>query len=369
MGGIHSPVSEYFQERSRVMFKGIGLRKRHLNLEIGGQIFNVFLPKADYSLYRGIKREWGQYITDSDEGGCSVEVLPYSQDSPFSWDRTELGRFRKYFSMIHSRFPSDDRMDRAIEESIRLLQHLDPEEERSRLIRSLFEKPGSLLYVRIGSDLFFFDTESESTFFLIQKKALLFSILLGIINGVSSRQSVLMPGFINGMMFASSYMLIRNRGLLLHGSAVQKGGRTVLFLGPSGAGKSTVTRLCEPDICFSDDGTVIRKEDDRVYAYKSPFTQDRRKDSKPVQVRGEVEKIFLLKKGHDHVVLPIEKNEIMHIMLMHLIHFYKYLNDQTAREGFYILKEILDILPVYKLEFAREGEIWDNIIEKKRGDR
>jgi hypothetical protein len=362
MDGIHSPVSEYFQERSRVMFKGTSPRRRHLNLEIGGQIFNVFFPKTDYSLYSGIKRQWGQHITDSDEGGCSVKVLPYSQDRPFSWDPAELDRFRKYFSMIHSRFPSDNRIDRAIEESIRLLQHLDPEEESSRLIRSLFERPGSLLYVRIGSDLFFFDTESESGFFFIQKKALVFSILLGIINGISSIQSVLMPGFINGMMFAASYMLIRNEGLLLHASAVQRGGRTALFLGTSGAGKSTVTRLCEPDICFSDDGTVVRKEDKRVYAYKSPFTQDGRKDRKPVQVRGKVEKIFLLKKGHDHIILPIKKSEIMHIMLMHLIHFYKYLNDQTAREGFYILKEILDILPVYKLEFAREGKIWDNIM-------
>jgi len=84
MDGIHSPVSGYFQERSRVMFKGKSLRRRHLNLEIGGQIFNIFFPKADYSLYSGIKREWGQYITDSDERGCSVEVLPYSQDRPFS---------------------------------------------------------------------------------------------------------------------------------------------------------------------------------------------------------------------------------------------------------------------------------------------
>ncbi len=344
------------------MFRGTGPGKGHLNLEIGGQALNILLPEADCRLHSTIKREWGRYIKDSDEGSCTVEVLPYSQERAYAWDTEELDRLRRYFSMIHSRFPAPDQARGATEESIRLLRHLDPEEERSRLIGSLFERPGSLLYARTGPDFFFFDTESGSVLLFIQKKALLFNILLRFVNGISFRQSVLMPGFINGVMFALSYMLMRNKGLLLHGSAVQKGGRTVLFLGTSGAGKSTITRLCKPDVCFSDDGAVVRKEDARVYAYRSPFTQDRRRDRKPARVRGAVDKIFLLKKGHRHVVVPVEKSEIMQAVLMHLIHFYKYLDDQTAREGFHVVKEILDAVPVYKLEFARQGKIWDDII-------
>ena len=61
-------------------------------------------------------------------------------------------------------------------------------------------------------------------------------------------------------------------------------------------------------------------------------------------------------------MLPIRKNELMCTILIHLIHFYKYLNDETARAGFYLLKEMLDTLPAYKLEFARKRKIWDDIL-------
>ena len=148
----------------------------------------------------------------------------------------------------------------------------------------------------------------------------------------------------------------------------QKQGFTVFLTGLSGAGKSTITRLCKPDICYSDDGTIIKREENRLYAYHSPFTQYHRKDENPAVTKGEISKIFLLAKDTRHRVLPIKKNELMHTIVMHLVHFFKYLNDETAQRGFYLVKEILDDHPAYQLRFAKKKIIWDNIYGvKERG--
>ena len=113
---------------------------------------------------------------------------------------------------------------------------------------------------------------------------------------------------------------------------------------------------------------MIKKEGNHLYAYHSPFTQYKKKDNNLAIIKGEIGKIFLLSKSTHCRVLPIRKNELMHTILMHLIHFYKYLNDETARRGFQLVKEILDDHPAYQLKFAKRKIIWDNIYGvKERG--
>jgi hypothetical protein len=262
----------------------------------------------------------------------------------------------------HRRFPVDEQIEKIVGESIKLLQHLDPDGEGMKHIRARIDKTHSLIYARVGLSLFFFDTELNIAFFYLGRNAILFTLLMWVLNGFKVAQPALNQGFVNGMMFILSHLLIHNNGLLLHGSAVQKEGRGILFLGPSGAGKTTVTRLCQPDICFSDDGVIIRKEGARVFAYRSPFRQIHNMPDKRTMVKGEVQKIFLLEKNRNHRVSSIKNNELMCLILMNLIHFFKYLSDETASVGFYLTKEILDTLPSYRLEFARTGELWNNIV-------
>jgi hypothetical protein len=336
--------------------------KRVLNLQVGGELIHVFFMKRDRRLLNAIKKNWCEYITDSTEGGCRVKIVSYVQDRPFSWDLSDLERFREYFQRVHRRFPSEDQIDQTIAESMRLLQHLDPEEESMRHIHFCMDEPDTLIYVRAGLDLLFFDTESNIAFFFLQKNSGVFTVLMWMMHGLKIGPPALMQGFINGMMFVLSHLLIHDKGLLVHGSAIQKDNRAALFLGLSGAGKSTVTRLCRPDVCFSDDGSIIKKEGDHVFAYPSPFGQFRNRRKTKGPEKGEIEKIFLLAKGRNHIVLPIRKNELMNTILMHLIHFYKYLGDETACAGFYLVKEVLDTLPAHRLEFAKKGGLWDNIL-------
>ncbi len=333
-----------------------------LNLKIGEQIFHVLCRKRMDAFITRIQKNWSDYFVDTTRGGCRVEIFPYSQNRHFIWDHSELERFRAHFLSIHRRFPPDGQIEKLVEESIELLQHLDPEEEGMRHIRARIGKSRSLIYSRGGVSLFFFDSELNIAFFYLSRNAIPFTVLMWILNGFKVVHPALSQGFINGMMFILSHLLIHNNGLLLHGSAVQKDDRGVLFLGPSRSGKSTVTRLCRPDICFSDDGVIIRKEGSDVFAYRSPFRQIHDPLVNSTIMKGKIQKIFLLKKSRQHRVSSIRNTELMCVILMNLIHFFKYLSDETANVGFFLTKEILDTLPSQWLEFAQTGELWDNIV-------
>jgi len=338
------------------------MKQKRLDLEIGGQIFHVFYRQRYQRQLNEFAKSWKDYITHPNGKGCTVEILPYLRNRTFFWKPSELDKFRRHFKKIHYRFPPDGHVDAAVDLSLGILKYLDPQTEQVRFIISNINRSRSLIYVRVGSDLFFFDAESDTAFFFIEGRVRLSFDPWAFINWLTTNsRSNLIAGITNGFMFVLSYLLIRHEGLLLHGAAVQKDNQSVLFLGPSGAGKSTVVRLCKPDVCFSDDGVIVRKEGTAVYAYRTPFTQMEQKDRGVGPIKGEIKKVFLLEKGTRTRALPIKKNELMCTMLKYLIHFYKYLDMDKARSGFYVAKDIIDTLPVYQLEFDKTDKVWHTI--------
>jgi len=230
--------------------------------------------------------------------------------------------------------------------SLNILRHFRPEEPTIRELISSIDAPQNLVYALVGVDLFLYDPGKNSAFFFIKRRLRLAGMLTALINGI---------------MCVLSHRLIQAGGLLLHGAALRKNDMGVLFLGLSGAGKSTITRLCEPDICFSDDGVVIKNQTNGIYAYRSPFGLLKTNGSYEDSLKGKLQKIFLLEKSTCTRVLPITRSELMSVILKHLIHFYKCFPPQTAQLGFYTVKAILERLPVYRLQFAKNTKIWDNI--------
>ncbi len=68
--------------------------------------------------------------------------------------------------------------------------------------------------------------------------------------------------------------LARRRGAILHGCAVAREGRGVIFAGESGAGKSTLARLWakEPGVeILSDDRAVVRRQNGAFRLYGTPW--------------------------------------------------------------------------------------------------
>ncbi len=322
------------------------MTKKQLDIEIGREVIRIDLAQPDQRLFHVVQNAFKAYLTTSKKKGCRVKVIPYFHNHLFCWPQSELAKFRNSFRSVQQRFPPADQLGETVDVSLNILQHYDPEDKAIRYVRSCLEQPRNLIYLMVGFDVYLYDLSSNTAFFFLKGH---------------SRRSHMVMGVMNGIMFVLSYRLIHNSGLLLHGSAIQKNDQTVLFLGLSGSGKSTITRLCDPDICFADDGVVVKHEKNRFYTYRSPFRQTKEKNKNPAVTKGEIKKIFLLEKSDRHNVLPIAQSELMRITLLHLIHFYKYLNRETARLGFYEVKKLLETLPAYRLQFAKSGKIWHNL--------
>jgi len=75
----------------------------------------------------------------------------------------------------------------------------------------------------------------------------------------------------NFLRAMTAQFILERGGLLLHGSAIVRGGRAYVFFGPSGSGKTTVTRLSPRDLVLSDDLTLIVPSEHGFRAAGIPF--------------------------------------------------------------------------------------------------
>jgi hypothetical protein len=321
--------------------------QKKLDIEIAAERFRIVLENGNRRFLRAIQKYLDSFLHPSGHNGCAVSVFLYSQNRIYNWPAAKLKNLRNLFLSAQRRFPPATRLEEKVQLSLNIIRHFRPEEPTIQKLISGIDAPQNLVYALVGVDLILYDPGENSAFFFIKKRFRLAGMLTALINGI---------------MCVLSHRLIHSGGLLLHGAALQKNDTGVLFLGLSGAGKSTITRLCEPDICFSDDGVVIKDRADGIYAYRSPFGLFKTNGSYDDSLKGEIQKIFLLEKSDCTRVLPIAKSELMSVILKHLIHFYKYLPPEAAQLGFYTVKEILERLPGYRLQFAKNAKIWDNIV-------
>ncbi len=360
MGGIHSHVIWSTLDGKRVMSEYIKSQPESLDIEIGGAVLRLIAETGDHGILRMVRRYLRTYLTHSKEVQCKAEIIPHSWCRSYPWPKSELDRFRKYFTRIHCRFPDTSQGRNPAETSLRLLQYLNPSKEGIRHVSEKIESQ-DLIYSRVGTDLFFYDIVSNTAYLFIGQIRRRFSLFAWIRRSFRDGQHPMRTGILNGMMFVLSRLLIYTNGLLLHGTALVKDGQGFLFLGLTGAGKSTITRLIMPDVCFSDDGAIIKKEKDHIYVYSSPFRQVEGNKKGNECLKGEIKKIFLLEKAEQNRVLPLRKSELMNMVIRYMIHFYKYLDDETAQKGFYVAKDMLETLPSYRLQFANNRDIWNHL--------
>jgi hypothetical protein len=94
-----------------------------------------------------------------------------------------------------------------------------------------------------------------------------------------------------------SFLLMRGRGLLLHGCGLLVDRRAILFLGESGAGKSTLAGILEgafPGGILTDDRLVLRPGGDGFRAYGTPWHGESRFAS---PASGELAGVYFLGKA------------------------------------------------------------------------
>jgi hypothetical protein len=101
--------------------------------------------------------------------------------------------------------------------------------------------------------------------------------------------------------------LARRGGAILHGCAVGRAGRGVVFAGESGAGKSTLARLWakEPGVeIMSDDRAVIRRQGGSFRIYGTPWHGEAAFGSSG---GAALDRIFFIRHGDRNQVRPLGK--------------------------------------------------------------
>lgn len=313
---------------------------------MGGEKLRIYLRHCDRRFGKSIKRRFRAYLSQPDHQSFNVKVLFYGRNHRYSWNPAEMAKAEQLLLAVHRRHPVAQDADEKVAETLRILSRFNPDERPLHKVRGILAGTATPVHTLAGADVFFCDQAANTAYFLLKKRR---------------RPSNKHMGVINGFMFVLSLLLIRSGGLLVHGASVQRDGKTALFLGLSGAGKTTAANCCRPDICFSDDGAIIRDETDRFFAYYSPFRQIETEKNSHGGQKGEIHRIFLLNKNGTAGMLRIKKNELMHLMLLHHIHFLKYMDRETAQMCFYRVKKMLESIPAYRLSFNRSEEIWDRL--------
>ncbi len=132
---------------------------------------------------------------------------------------------------------------------------------------------------------------------------------------VSMRQILLV------LKYVSRYLLENKSGILFHSSAIDVGGKGVLFTALSGTGKSTHARhwvnVFGDEVSYvNDDKPFARLEGEKFFVYGSPWNgKHRLSNNKKVEIKA----ICFLKRGEVDRVEPITPNEAIKLFFLQTI--------------------------------------------------
>lgn len=320
--------------------------KPEIGLNIGDQCIRLCLDRDMAGLQEHLEKRFEEYRAPPLPDAVRIYVSSWARRHSFDWDPQTIRSLEAGIKAALLRVPQTHPVEERLAKALRILRHAGPQSAAFQHIGCDNGGAQSLVFAMSGANLFFYQPSMRRASILLKK---------------GLRKDPMVAGVLNGIMFALSYRLIQSGGLLLHGCAFERGGKTVLMVGRSGAGKTTAARLCRPGVCFADDGVVLVADSEGYCVQPSPFRQLEIFGEPRPGIPGRLEAIFLLEKHCSDRVSELEKHEMMMFILRHAIHFFKYFDDTTARRGFKTVKDLLDLLPTYRLQFTRKSDLWSLI--------
>lgn len=314
-----------------------------IGLNIGQQCLRLCLEPEIAGLREDLKKRFEGYLATPSPDAVRIQVSSWVRRHRYPWQTQRLQPFEDCIKAALVRFPQTHPVEERLATARSILRHSRPQAGAWQNLSAGNGHANSLIFAMSGANLFFYQPRNRTACILLKK---------------SIRKDPMAAGVINGTMFALSYLLVQNGGLLLHGCGFERDGKAVLLVGKSGAGKTTAAKLCRPDVCFADDGVVLVREGDRFFLRPSPFRQAEISGGPPTGSSRPLETIFLLEKHHSDQVSDLKKHEMMLFILRHAIHFFKYLDDGSASKGFETVRHLLQSHPVYRLQFTPGADLW-----------
>lgn len=162
----------------------------------------------------------------------------------------------------------------------------------------------------------------------------------------------------HAFMHVYSLHIVHDRwGLLIHSSCIAEKGNAHMFAGHSGAGKSTAAALSLPREIIADEAAVIRIRPDGVSVFHSPFRSELQSmgAQEPFPLAG----IHLLHQAKQHRRTRLTKAEGM-LRLLDKVFYWNPSIDES-RTIIHMLKEAVDLVPLYDLHFCKDPEFWELI--------
>ena len=153
-------------------------------------------------------------------------------------------------------------------------------------------------------------------------------------------------------------VLARQGGFLLHSASAIRNGKAFLFAGVSEAGKTTISRLAPPDVTLlTDEISYVRKQSDGYVAYGTPFTGELAKLGE--NVSAPVSVLYLLSKGPENRIEPVEPADAARSLLANLLFFAE--DEELVQATFHSAFEFVSRVPVRRLTFFPDSRVWELI--------
>ncbi|HKU27667.1 MAG TPA: hypothetical protein VJQ54_19510 [Candidatus Sulfotelmatobacter sp.] len=155
-----------------------------------------------------------------------------------------------------------------------------------------------------------------------------------------------------------SLVLAQQGGFLLHSASAIRNGKAFLFAGESGAGKTTISSLMPPDaILLTDEIAYVRRHDEKYIAFGTPFTGEL---ARPGQnVSAPIATLYLLGKGKENRIDPVEPVEAARSLLANMLFFAK--DEPLVQAVFHSAFEFVQRVPVARLTFVPDTRVWELI--------
>jgi hypothetical protein len=154
-------------------------------------------------------------------------------------------------------------------------------------------------------------------------------------------------------------LLARSGGFLLHASSAIRNGRAFLFSGVSGAGKTTMARLAPPDTdLLTDEISYVVREGRQYHAVGTPFYGELAKAGE--NLRAPVEGLYLLAKGPENKIEPLEGAEAVRGLLGNILFFAR--DPEFVRLVFDAALDFTRCVPVRRLTFVPNASVWELLV-------